>query len=94
VENAKPFARGLEFGTTGLHQPGGVLVRKPRILGRATFTYLDAGESATRLYTAFLMKVPLNFAGVDSVVYRAGRIVVQERGGRGRELTIAADPLF
>jgi hypothetical protein len=38
--------------------------------------------------------VPQNFAGVDRLLYRAGRIVVQERGDTGRELTMAADRLF
>jgi hypothetical protein len=94
VQNGKPNARGLEFGTTGLHQPFGVLLSKPRILGRPTFTYLDAGESATRVYTAFLVKVPRDFAGVNQVLYRAAQIVVEERGGRGRELTIPVDRLF
>jgi hypothetical protein len=52
------------------------------------------GGKRTRLYAAFLMKVPNNFAGVDRVLYRTGRIVVQERGNSGRELTITADRLF
>ncbi len=94
VQNGKPFARGLEFGTTGLHQPFVVLLGKPRILERPTFAFLDAGESVTRVYTAFLMKVPRDFAGVNQVLYREGRIVVQERGARPREFTIAVDRLF
>ncbi len=94
IQNGKPLARGLEFGTTGLHQPFKVLLGKPQILGRPTFTYLDAEEEATRVYTAFLLKVPRDFAGVNQVVYRAGRIVVQERGGSGREMSIAVDRLF
>jgi hypothetical protein len=94
VQNGRPLARGLEFGTTGLHQPFPVLIGKPRIFGRPTFTYLDAGASATRSYAAFLMKVPQDLGGVDRVLYRAGNIVVQERGGRGRELTMAATGLF
>jgi hypothetical protein len=94
VQNGRPLARGLEFGTTGLHQPFPVLIGKPRIFGRPTFTYLDAGASAIRSYTAFLMKVPQDFGGVDRVVYRAGSIVVRERGGKGRELTMTANGLF
>jgi hypothetical protein len=94
VQNGKPLARGLEFGTTGLHQPFPVLIGKPRIFGRPTFTYLDAGASATRSYAAFLIKVPQDFGGVDRVLYRAGNIVVQERGGKGRELTMAAAGVF
>jgi hypothetical protein len=94
VQNGRPLARGLEFGTTGLHQPFPVLIGKPRIFGRPTFTYLDAGASATRSYAAFLLKVPQDFGGVDRVLYRAGSIAVQERGGKGREMTIAAAGLF
>jgi hypothetical protein len=71
-----------------------VLIGKPRIFGRPTFTYLDAGDSATRNYAAFLIRVPQNFAGVDRLLYRAGSIVVQERGGTGRELTMAEARLF
>ena len=93
VADGKPLARGLEFGTTGLHQPFTVLIAKPSIFGRPTFTYLDAGASATRSYAAFLVKVPREFRGVDRVLYRRGQIVIYERGG-GRELTIPADRLF
>jgi hypothetical protein len=94
VQAGKPLARGLEFGTTGLHQPFKILTVKPHIFGKPTFAYLDAGESATRRYTAFLTKVQNNFAGVNSVLYRDGRIIIQERGGNGREVTIIAGPLF
>jgi hypothetical protein len=94
VQAGKPLARGLEFGTTGLHQPFTILTAKPHILGKPTFVYLDAGVSATRRYTAFLTKVPNDFAGVDSVVYRDGRIIIRERGGNGREVTINAGRLF
>ena len=94
VQNGKPLARGLEFGTTGFHQPFKLLIGKPRIFGRPTFAYLDAGESVTRVYTAFLLKVPRDFAGVNQVLYRAGSIVVEERAAHGRELTIPVDRLF
>lgn len=94
VQNAKPLARGLEFGTTGLHQPFPVLMGKPRIFGRPTFTYLDAGQSATRRYVAFLMKTPSGFSGVDRVNYRAGKLIVHERGENGRDLIIDVDRWF
>ena len=89
VQNGKPLARGLEFGTTGLHQPFTVLTAKPRIFGRPTFVYLDAGASATRSYVAFQAKTPRDFRGAGSVSLRGGEIVVQERGS-GRELRIPA----
>jgi hypothetical protein len=94
VQAGKPLSRGLEFGTTGLHQPFPILATKPYIFGKPTFVYLDAGESATRRYAAFLTKTPKDFAGVDSVRYRDGNIIIKERGGRRRELTIIAGSLF
>jgi len=90
VQNGKPVARGLEFGTTGLHQPFKILVSKPAIFGRPTFAYLDAGEGVTRRYTAFLSRVPTDFMGVSNIVNRDGRILIQERGRKGREITIDA----
>jgi hypothetical protein len=93
VADGKPLARGLEFGTTGLHQPFKVLTTKPSIFGRPTFTYLDAGESSTRSYAAFLVKVPRDFRGVESVLYSGNQLVVHERNC-GREVKIPADRLF
>jgi hypothetical protein len=88
VQDGKPLARGLEFGTTGLHQPFHVLISKPQIFGKPTFAYLDAAEAVTRRYTAFLTKVPRDFAGVQKIAHGAGTILIQERGGKGREITI------
>jgi hypothetical protein len=95
VENAKPLARGLEFGTTGLHQPFAALLEKGRIFGRPLYAYLDAGQSATRSYAAFLFPVPGDFQGVAEVRYENGKITVRERAaGRGRELSMPAADLF
>ena len=46
-------ARGLEFGTTGLHQPYSILVAKGRIFDRPLFEYLDAGQTVARSYAAY-----------------------------------------
>jgi hypothetical protein len=94
VQSGKPLARGLEFGTTGLHQPFGILVTKGSIFGRRLFAYLDAGESATRSYAAFLMETPGDFAGVESVAYSGGRLVVRERKQPARELALTGVELF
>jgi hypothetical protein len=90
----KPLARGLEFGTTGLHQPFETLLEKGAIFGRRLFAYLDASASATRSYAAFLLEIPRDFAGVRSLVYADGRIVIREHGQTPRELTVEADRLF
>ena len=89
VEGGKPFARGLEFGTTGLHQPFPVLVKKGRIFDRPLYEYLDAGESQTRTYAAFLVEIPADFRGVSKLVYDGGSIRLTERGpGIPRQLDI------
>ncbi|MBI1356164.1 MAG: DUF4432 family protein [Acidobacteria bacterium] len=67
VADSKPLARGLEFGTTGLHQPYGILVEKGRIFGRKLFDHLDTGESKTRSFTGFLAEIPSDFQGVQKV---------------------------
>ena len=87
----KPLARGLEFGTTGLHQPFPVLVRKGRIFGRPIFTYLDSGETVTRSYATFLLTIPADWRGVGSVVIGQGKVIVAERGTQ-RKLEVAASP--
>lgn len=80
VRNGKPSARGLEFGTTGLHQPFSVLAKKGQIWERPLFEYLDAGQSLVRRYLCFLLRVPKDFAGVESLRLDKGKLVLQERG--------------
>jgi hypothetical protein len=89
VRNGKPAARGLEFGTTGLHQPFAVLTRKGRIFDRQLFVHLDAKESTRLAYGAFLLKVPADYAGVASIKLERGRLTVSERGrDKSRDLSL------
>ena len=68
VENGRPAARGLEFGTTGLHQPFAEMVRiGGRMLDRPLFAYIDAGETQERGYRAFLRKVDAGVKKVSNV---------------------------
>jgi hypothetical protein len=94
AENGRPAARGLEFGTTGLHQPFPILVKKGRIFERPLYTYLDAGETATRSYVCFLFRIPKDYQGVQKVTYAGGRLRVHERGGAARELSMEVGDLF
>ncbi|MBL8229722.1 MAG: hypothetical protein JNL98_14630 [Bryobacterales bacterium] len=82
VENGKPNARGLEFGTTGLHQPYPVLVKKGRIFGRSLYGFLDAGETVKRQFQMFLAPVPKDFTGVAGM-RRDGANYVFSNGGAG-----------
>ncbi len=86
VEKGRPAARGLEFGTTGLHQPYPVLARKGTIFGRPLFAFADAGESHTRTYTMFLVQAKPGMAGVSTVEARGAGFVVM--GSSGEELAV------
>ncbi len=88
VQNGKPAARGLEFGTTGLHQPFPTLTAKKTIFGRPLFEYLDAGQTVTKSYVAFLAKTPAGFTGVRDVRLRGEDIVITPAGTNTREIVV------
>ncbi len=95
VENGKPLARGLEFGTAGLHQPFSILVTKGRILGRPLYEYLDANQTIAKSYACFLFKIPKDYKGVERITYRENRLVLHGRdAGPGRNLTMEVGDLF
>lgn len=95
VRDGKPSARGLEFGTTGLHQPFPILVKKGSIFGRPVLEHLDAGEKATRSYAVFLSPIPKDYAGVETLRLDEGKLTIQERGrGEDRKIVIQAGPGF
>jgi hypothetical protein len=79
VREGRPAARGLEFGTTGLHQTFDILVQKGRIWDRPLFEYLDSGATAVRSYVVFLVHIPADFAGVDSITLDGTGLVLTER---------------
>jgi hypothetical protein len=93
--NGKPAARGLEFGTTGLHQPMGILVAKGKIFDRSIYAYIDAGQTVTRSYAAFLLKIPSDYRGVDRITYASGRLTLHERSsGPAHDLVMTSGDLF
>ena len=80
--NGRVAARGLEFGTTGIHQPYAELVRVGRILGRSIYEYIDANETVEKSYMSFLVKIPHDFQGVAEINYNDGRLELIERRDR------------
>ena len=74
VADGRPIARGLEFGSTGLHQPYPELIRRGRMLDRPLFSYLDAGESVERSYTLFLSRLPAGTKRISQVQAVGSRI--------------------
>lgn len=94
ARDGKPYARGLEFGTTGLHQPGPVLVEKGKIFDRKLFRFIDADEVQTFSYACFLAEIPSDFSGVESLVYDEAKISMRERGSMGRVVEVNAFRIF
>mmetsp|Transcript_52764 Transcript_52764/g.153446 ORF Transcript_52764/g.153446 Transcript_52764/m.153446 type:complete len:384 (+) Transcript_52764:48-1199(+) len=91
----EPAARGLEFGTTGLHQPFPILCRHPRLLGLPTFEHLDTGESRSRRFAFFLLRVPLDFKGVRSLAVEDKVLTLTEASDeRPRSCTVTAAERF
>ncbi len=92
--DGRPAARGLEFGTTGLHQPFPILTRKGRIFDRPLFEYLDAGETVARSYAGFLVEVPNDFRGVERLERKGNDWLILERGpGVPRRIPVATGGL-
>ncbi len=89
VQAGKPAARGLEFGSTGLHQPFPALVQKSRIWDRPLFEHLDAGEMRAKSYVSFLCPIPSDCAGIERVTYSNGQLLLREKtGGKPREIKV------
>lgn len=78
ASGGKPAARGLEFGTTGLHRPYADLVEKGKILGRPLFKHIDAGEIQTFDYIGFLASVPEGFTEVKDIRFDKGFIILRD----------------
>ena len=88
-------ARGLEFGTTGYHQPYPVLVKTGKILKRRLYEYIDAGQTIKKPYVMFLQKIPDGYQGVAGVRYQKGRLTFTERrDDKPRRSTLEVGKLF
>lgn len=57
-EGKKIIYRGLEFGTTGIHQPFDEIINcgNLRVFNERVIDYLDAGEKIKKKYFSFLIK--------------------------------------
>jgi hypothetical protein len=94
ADKSGPSARGLEFGTTGLHQPFPILTRKGRIFELPLFDHLDSGETTTRSYASFLVQVPADFLGVDRIESRGTDwVIIEHDPGVPRRFPIATGGL-
>ena len=78
--DGKPLARGIEFGTTPLPLPFSDILAKGKIFGRPVYEYIDAGENTVKSYTAFLVRIPDNYRGVNDIVSTEDKLTLKEYG--------------
>jgi hypothetical protein len=79
-DGTKRLARGLEFGTTGIHRPPAELLKQGgQRFGRPTFAYLEPDETATREFLMFLVEIPKDFAGVRRIDVTPTGLAIEER---------------
>lgn len=82
MKDVRQWAKGLEFGTTGLGD-----TFSPENRGAITFhgrnnnLFVDAKSSLTKSYLCFLMRIPKEFSGVDSISYTEKQITVNYLNG-------------
>lgn len=86
-ENGFPRAFGMEFGTTGLHEPFPIVARKGKIFDRNIYDFIDAGEVITKSFTAFLDKVPDDYNGVEEVIIGESTFTIKEARKNSRDIT-------
>lgn len=86
MENNVPHAFGMEFGTTGLHEPFPVLAKKGKIFDRNIYDFIDAGEILTKSYTVFLAKIPSDYKGVGTIEISDSSMTVIEKNSPSRNI--------
>jgi hypothetical protein len=72
---------GLEFGTTGLHQPFMEIMKqeKSTVFNNHTFHYIDAGDVVRRKYLSFLIETPSDFREIESVHIHNGSLCIKQK---------------
>jgi hypothetical protein len=80
--------RAIEFGTAGYHKPFREMIRHPlRLFNEDVCTYLDAGETVTRRFFSFLIKVEKDFGGVKNIDFTNGTLKIF--GEQGEEFLLS-----
>ena len=78
LDNNAPFARGLEFGSTGLHKTWPELLGMEQIFGRKLYEEIGVNDTIVKTYFAFMSKIPSDYKGVESVTMDGEKIRVEE----------------
>jgi hypothetical protein len=81
-------ARGLEFGTSGLHQPFPAILSTGTILNQNLCEYVSPGKPITKIYYGFSVDIPTDYKGTEVVTLQDNKLTIKEAGTNGREIII------
>lgn len=84
MENNEPQAYGIEFGTTGLHEPFPVIAKKGEIFGQKIYDFIDANEVIEKSFIAFLAKIPTDYRGVSQIHVNHAELTIREHNSSNR----------
>jgi hypothetical protein len=87
MDNGVPAAFGMEFGTTGLHEPLPIVAKKGKIFGQNIYEFIDANEVINKSFTAFLAKIPADYKGVEKIEVNNSLFVIKEKNKASRDIT-------
>lgn len=86
MKNGIPQAFGIEFGTTGLHEPFPVVAKKGKIFDQNIYDFIDAGEAISKSFVAFLVRVPRDYQGVNEILVDGELLIIKEEGVVSRDV--------
>ena len=86
MEEGVPKAFGMEFGTTGLHEPFPVVAKKGKIFGRNIYEFIDANEVMSKSFTGFLARIPGDYKGVENIEIKNSLFTIKEKSRTSRDI--------
>jgi hypothetical protein len=86
MENGIPMAFGMEFGTTGLHEPFPVIAKKGKIFDSNIYDFIDANEVISKSFKVFLAKIPGDYKGVDDIEISNSILTIKEKNSISRDI--------
>lgn len=86
MDNGVPMAFGMEFGTTGLHEPFPVVAKKGKIFDQNIYAFIDADEVISKSFTAFLAQIPEDYKGVEKIEVKDSQFVIKEKNKISRDI--------
>ena len=86
MESGVPIAMGMEFGTSGLHEPFPVVAQKGKIFDRNIYAFIDADEVISKTFGSFLAKIPEDYKGVDRIEVCNDVMIIREKRKISRDM--------